>query len=164
MNELLEQVHKCVKCGTCMAQCPVYIETLEEPLVARGKISLIENLGDGEGDYNKRLSKILSQCLLCGTCAENCPNGVPADEIIRDARSLLVKERGLSLPKKAIFQHLLDSTYLMPMLLMPSYPGTLLEAACRAAVRRRRPRSSTASADTQNRPLMDTPKPATTGR
>ena len=117
MNELLEQVHKCVKCGTCMAQCPVYIETLEEPLVARGKISLIENIGDGEGDYNKRFSKILSQCLLCGTCAENCPNGVPADEIIRDVRSLLVKEKGLSLPKRAIFQHLLDSTYLMPMLL-----------------------------------------------
>jgi glycolate oxidase iron-sulfur subunit len=117
MDELLEQVHKCVKCGTCMAQCPVYIETLEEPLVARGKISLIENLGDGEGDYNKRFSKILSQCLLCGTCAENCPNGVSADEIIRDVRSLLVKEKGLSLPKRAIFQHLLDSTYLMPMLL-----------------------------------------------
>jgi glycolate oxidase iron-sulfur subunit len=117
MNELMEQVHKCVKCGACMGQCPVYVETLEEPLVARGKISLIENIGDGEGDYNKRFSKILSQCLLCGTCSENCPNGVPADEIIRDVRSLLVKEKGLSLPKRAIFQHLLDSTYLMPMLL-----------------------------------------------
>ncbi len=117
MNEILEQAHKCVKCGTCMAQCPVYIETLEEPLVARGKISLIESLGDKDGDFSKRFSKILSQCLLCGTCTENCPNGVPADEIIREARSLLVKEKGLSLPKKAIFQYVLDSTYLMPLLL-----------------------------------------------
>lgn len=117
MNEVLEQAHKCVKCGTCMAQCPVYIETLEEPLVARGKISLIENVAEGEGEFSKRFSKILSQCLLCGTCAENCPNGVPADDIIRQARSLLVNDRGLSLPKKAIFQYLLDSTYLMPMLL-----------------------------------------------
>ena len=117
MNEVLEQAHKCVKCGTCMAQCPVYLETLEEPLVARGKISLIENVVEGDGDFNKRFSKILSQCLLCGTCAENCPNEVPADEIIRQARSLLVNDKGLSLPKKAIFQYLLDSTYLMPMLL-----------------------------------------------
>lgn len=117
MNEVLEQAHKCVKCGTCMAQCPVYIETLEEPLVARGKISLIENIGEGDGDFNKRFSKILSQCLLCGTCTENCPNGVPADDIIRQARSLLVNDKGLSLPKKAIFQYLLDSTHLMPMLL-----------------------------------------------
>jgi len=38
-----------VKCGTCMAQCPVYAETLEEPLVARGKISLIENVAEGTG-------------------------------------------------------------------------------------------------------------------
>ncbi len=117
MKELLEQAHKCVKCGTCMAQCPVYIETLEEPLVARGKISLIENVAEGDGEFNKRFSKILSQCLLCGTCAENCPNGVPADDIIRQARSLLVNDKGLPLPKKAIFQYLLDSTYLMPMLL-----------------------------------------------
>ena len=117
MNEVLEQAHKCVKCGTCMAQCPVYIETLEEPLVARGKISLIENIGEGDGDFNKRFSKILSQCLLCGTCTENCPNGVPADDIIRQARSLLVNDKGLSLPKKAIFQYLLDSKHLMPMLL-----------------------------------------------
>ena len=118
MNEVLEQVHKCVKCGTCMAQCPVYIETLEEPLVARGKISLIENIGDGEGDFNKRFSKILSQCLLCGTCTENCPNGVPADEIIRDVRSLLVKEKGLSLPKKSDLSNTFSTArYLMPMLL-----------------------------------------------
>ena len=117
MDEVLEQAHKCVKCGTCMAQCPVYIETLEEPLVARGKISLIENVAEGDGEFNKRFSKILSQCLLCGTCTENCPNGVPADDIIRQARSLLVNDKGLSLPKKAIFQYLLDSTYLMPMLL-----------------------------------------------
>jgi glycolate oxidase iron-sulfur subunit len=117
LNEVLEQAHKCVKCGTCMAQCPVYIETLEEPLVARGKISLIENVGEGDGAFNKRFAGILSQCLLCGTCAENCPNGVPADEIIRQARSLLVDDRGLPLPKKAIFQYLLDSRYLMPLLL-----------------------------------------------
>ena len=117
MNEVLEQAHKCVKCGTCMAQCPVYIETLEETLVARGKISLIENIGEGDGDFNKRFSKILSQCLLCGTCTENCPNGVPADDIIRQARSLLATDIGLSLPKKAIFQYLLDSKHLMPMLL-----------------------------------------------
>jgi glycolate oxidase iron-sulfur subunit len=85
--------------------------------VARGKISLIENIGEGDGDFNKRFSKILSQCLLCGTCTENCPNGVPADDIIRQARSLLVNDKGLSLPKKAIFQYLLDSKHLMPMLL-----------------------------------------------
>jgi len=117
LTEVLEEARRCVKCGNCLAQCPVYLETLEEPLAARGKMSLIEAVGEGDNEFNKRLGKILSQCLLCGTCAENCPNGVRADEIIRQARSLLVEEKGLSLPKKAIFQYLLDSDSLLDLLL-----------------------------------------------
>jgi len=117
MTEVLEEARQCVKCGNCMAQCPIYLETLEEPLVARGKLGLIEAVGEEESEFTRRFNKILSQCLLCGTCAENCPNGVRADEIIREARSLLVKERGLSLPKKAFFKYLLDSEHLMDLIL-----------------------------------------------
>ena len=115
LPELLEQTRQCMKCGNCMGECPVYQETLEEPLVARGKLGLIESLGDGDIELNQRVGKILAQCLLCGTCAENCPNGVRADEIIRDARALLVDEKGLSLTKKAIFR-LLETEHLLPML------------------------------------------------
>jgi glycolate oxidase iron-sulfur subunit len=117
LPEIAEEARQCVKCGTCMAQCPVYVETLEEPLVARGKLGLIQAAGEGESDFNKRLSDVLSRCLLCGTCSENCPNGIRADELIHEARSHLVKEKGLSLPKKAIFSHLLNSDHLMPLLL-----------------------------------------------
>lgn len=115
LPEVLEQARQCIKCGNCMGGCPVYQETHEEPLVARGKLGLIEALGEGDAEFNKKVGKILSQCLLCGTCAENCPNGVKADDIIREARALLVDEKGLSLTKKAIFG-LLDSGRLMPML------------------------------------------------
>lgn len=115
--DVLEEARKCVKCGNCMAQCPVYLETLEEPLVARGKLGLIESLSGADEEFTKRFRQILSQCLLCGTCSENCPNGVRADETIREARSLLVEHKGLSLPKKAIFKYILDSKHLMPLLL-----------------------------------------------
>ncbi len=117
LPQVLEEARQCVKCGTCMAQCPVYLETLEEPLVARGKLGLIEAVAEEESEFTRRFHKILSQCLLCGTCSENCPNGIRADEIIREARSLLVKEKGLSLPKKAIFKYLLDSEHLMDLIL-----------------------------------------------
>ncbi len=117
LNELLEEAGRCVKCGNCLAQCPVYAETLEEPLSSRGKMALIESLREQNLNFSERFSKILSQCLLCGTCTENCPNGVSADEIIREARSFLVKEKGLSLPKKAIFKYLLNSDHLMPWLI-----------------------------------------------
>jgi len=116
LPKIRDAAQECVKCGTCMAQCPIYQETLEEPLVARGKLGLIESLNEGDG-LSKRFSKIMGQCLLCGTCAENCPNGIRADEIIREVRSLLVKEKGLPLPKKAIFRHLLESKRLLPRLL-----------------------------------------------
>jgi glycolate oxidase iron-sulfur subunit len=117
LPEVLSAARDCVKCGTCMGQCPVYVETREEPLVARGKLGLIEAVGQGDSEFNKRLEKILSQCLLCGTCTENCPNGVRADEIIREARALLAREKGLPFSKKTIFKHLLDSQHLMPWLL-----------------------------------------------
>ncbi len=117
MNEVQEEARRCVKCGNCLSQCPVYLETLEEPLAARGKMALVEALKEDDPEYTKRFSKILSQCLLCGTCTENCPNGVSGDEIIREARSLLVKGKGLSLPKKAIFKYFLDSEHLMNLAL-----------------------------------------------
>jgi glycolate oxidase iron-sulfur subunit len=117
LTQVVDEARQCMKCGNCMAQCPVYLETLEEPLVARGKLGLIEGVCEEEGDFSKRFNKILSQCLLCGTCAENCPNGVRADEIIREARSLLIKEKGLSLPQKAIFKYLLDSEHFMDLFL-----------------------------------------------
>ncbi len=100
MSEVQKEARRCVKCGNCLSQCPVYLETLEEPLAARGKMALVEALQEDDPEYTKRFSKILSQCLLCGTCTENCPNGVNGDEIIREARSLLVKGKGLSLPKR----------------------------------------------------------------
>jgi glycolate oxidase iron-sulfur subunit len=117
LNEVQEKAQRCVKCGNCLAQCPVYLETLEEPLAARGKMALVESIKENDPEYTKRYYKILSQCLLCGTCAENCPNGVCGDEIIREARALLVKEKGLTLPKKAIFKYFLDTEHLMPLLL-----------------------------------------------
>jgi glycolate oxidase iron-sulfur subunit len=80
-------------------------------------MALVESLKEDDPEYTKRYYKILSQCLLCGTCAENCPNGVCGDEIIREARALLVGKKGLTLPKKAIFKYFLDTDRLMPLLL-----------------------------------------------
>jgi len=117
MTEVQEEARRCVKCGNCLAECPVYLETLEEPLAARGKMALVESLKEGDPEYTKRYYQILSQCLLCGACTENCPNGVCGDEIIRDARALLVKEKGLTLPKKAIFKYFLETDRLMPLVL-----------------------------------------------
>ena len=38
------QLDRCVRCGTCMAVCPVYDVMRQEGAVARGKLGLIRAL------------------------------------------------------------------------------------------------------------------------
>jgi glycolate oxidase iron-sulfur subunit len=91
----------------CQAVCPVFAETMNEGDVARGKIALLENLShemikDPEGVQEK-----LNMCLLCGSCAANCPSGVKVLDIFLKARVIVNTYMGLPAVKKAIFQGLL---------------------------------------------------------
>jgi glycolate oxidase iron-sulfur subunit len=121
---LKDIAEKCVRCGICQSVCPVFAEIQKEAAVARGKVSLIRSLlSEGIG-YSDRLSTYLLQCLGCGACTENCPNGVRPDELILAIRALMVEKKGLSLPKRLIFRQILNSVYLLPMLLKT---GSLLQ-------------------------------------
>jgi len=107
LQELDDQMVTCMKCGLCQAVCPVFSETMKEGDVARGKIALLENLAheliaDAEGVQEK-----LNKCLLCGSCAANCPSGVKVLDIFLKARVIVNTYMGLSATKKAIFKGLL---------------------------------------------------------
>ena len=107
LHELDDQMVACMKCGMCQAVCPVFSETMKEGDVARGKIALLENLShemiaDAEGVQDK-----LNKCLLCGSCAANCPSGVKVLDIFLKARVIVNTYMGLSATKKAIFKGLL---------------------------------------------------------
>jgi len=83
------QTYSCTRCAVCAAVCPTYLSTGEEPLSARGRLSLIEAVLDGRQDLSRGLSQHLSQCLLCGACADACPAGINIPEIILAARECL---------------------------------------------------------------------------
>lgn len=107
LQELDDQMVTCMKCGMCQAVCPVFAETMREGDVARGKIALLENLAhemiaDAQGVQDK-----LNMCLLCGSCAANCPSGVKVLDIFLKARVIVNTYMGLSPTKKAIFKGLL---------------------------------------------------------
>jgi glycolate oxidase iron-sulfur subunit len=107
VKELEDQLVICIRCGMCQSVCPLFEQTRKESDVARGKLALLEGLmnnffSDPDG-VNQRLNK----CLLCGSCAANCPSGVNAVEIFVKARAILTKYKGLSPVKKLIFKKML---------------------------------------------------------
>jgi glycolate oxidase iron-sulfur subunit len=107
VRELEEQLVICIRCGTCQAVCPLFEQTRKEADVARGKLALLsglmENIFEDADGVNQRLNK----CLLCGSCAANCPSGVNVLEIFIKARAILTEYKGLSPVKRFIFKRML---------------------------------------------------------
>lgn len=107
MRELEDQLVVCMRCGMCQAACPVFEHTGREADVARGKLALLDGLmqemfSDPQGVYER-----LNRCLLCGSCAANCPSGVDVLEIFMKARAILTGYMGLSATKKILLRGML---------------------------------------------------------
>jgi glycolate oxidase iron-sulfur subunit len=109
LTELGKEASRCVKCGTCLADCPLYAETLSEATTARGKMSLVESLPLGDIQFTAKLNSLLTSCLVCNSCGESCPNKVKVEEIILEARKELSHHRGLPFAKKLLFRYFLTS-------------------------------------------------------
>jgi glycolate oxidase iron-sulfur subunit len=97
----------CMRCAFCQAVCPVYGATMKEADVARGKISLLENLAHEMIKDPLAVNEKLNRCLLCGSCQANCPSGVDIMDIFLRARSIVAGYLGLSPIKKIILRGLL---------------------------------------------------------
>jgi glycolate oxidase iron-sulfur subunit len=117
LRRLEEQLVICMRCGLCQAVCPLFAETGREADVARGKLALLDGLlqerfQDAQGVFER-----LDRCLLCGSCAANCPSGVKVLDIFIQARAILSGYLGLSPVKKAVFRGLLSNPQLFDRLL-----------------------------------------------
>ena len=107
MKELEDQLVVCMRCGLCQAVCPLFAETGREADVARGKLALLDGLLQEILQNPGGVQDHLSRCLLCGSCAANCPSGVKVLDIFIKGRAILAGYLGLSPLKKAVFRHLL---------------------------------------------------------
>ena len=107
MQDLEEQLVACMRCGLCQAVCPLFAETGREADVARGKLALLDGLAQEILQNPQGVLDHLNRCLLCGSCAANCPSGVKVLDIFIKGRAILAGYLGLSPLKKAVFRGLL---------------------------------------------------------
>jgi glycolate oxidase iron-sulfur subunit len=108
-----ENIYHCIKCGLCMAHCPVYKELLVESATPRGKVQLSRQLSEGNLELSEEVKNaFFSTCLLCGGCVANCPSGVHGDHLYAGVRWRAVQRYGLDWKKKAMFQ-LLATPWMM---------------------------------------------------
>jgi glycolate oxidase iron-sulfur subunit len=82
---------------------------------------------DPNGVYER-----LNKCLLCGSCATNCPSGVKALDIFIKARIILTGFMGLSPAKKLVLRGMLSHPGLFDRLLEwgSKFQGILTKPAC----------------------------------
>lgn len=85
-----DELYSCSRCGTCLAYCPIYKQTLDESLAPRGKMSLLEAISKGKIEYSDKISEKLFTCTACNICTSECPSGVKLDEMISTAKSDLI--------------------------------------------------------------------------
>jgi glycolate oxidase iron-sulfur subunit len=83
------------------------LETGQETLVARGKLALLSGHFSDLLPADKEIYHLLSNCLLCGACAENCASGVKADELIQKGRCLFMEKVGPSKWKRFLTREIL---------------------------------------------------------
>ncbi len=107
VKELEDQLVTCIRCGMCQSVCPLFEQTRKEADVARGKLALLTGLMENMFTDPDGVNERLNRCLLCGSCASNCPSGVNVVEIFIKARAILAEYKGLSPAKKLIFRQLL---------------------------------------------------------
>ena len=114
----IASLFKCNKCGSCTSVCPLYQNTVNEGMAARGKLALLEAVADGRLEAGEAVRAKLDDCLLCGACATNCPSFVPTTDLFLEARAGLAKDLGLPLPIRLLLRALA-----MPGALAAGTPG-----------------------------------------
>ena len=92
MNDL-SATDRCVKCGLCLPYCPTFTLTGNEADSPRGRISLMQAIGQPDVQYTAGLFRHLDQCLQCGACEAMCPSRVPFGRLMDTTRVAIEPHR-----------------------------------------------------------------------
>ena len=90
IQDHIEDIIKCTRCGRCRALCPIHDELGWESTNARGRMLLARALAEGEKPSQAMLKSFYT-CLTCSMCTSTCPSGAKPDEVMEAARSDMIR-------------------------------------------------------------------------
>ncbi len=99
----------CIKCGRCLAVCPVYKATGQERFSPRGKNSLIKLFQDQLLPPSSLFHGTLSACILCGQCTERCVLSINTPDRIHKLRTSFWPQQKRHLYRAWLAEQLLAS-------------------------------------------------------
>jgi glycolate oxidase iron-sulfur subunit len=79
-------IDDCVHCGFCLPTCPTYALWGEEMDSPRGRIYLMDLVGQGDAPIDDTLVAHFDTCLGCMACVTACPSGVQYDKLLESMR------------------------------------------------------------------------------
>ena len=93
--DLEKELARCSRCGACRTVCPVFGESLNEAMVARGRIELLRAFLAGRLRPTRQLAQYLNSCVKCLRCASVCPSRVEFARIAEAVRDRISSEVGV---------------------------------------------------------------------
>ncbi len=94
MDDILSEVSQCIKCGRCLAVCPVYQASGQERLVTRGKLTLIAAFLNKEIPISDAFKETIDACLMCNQCKQACIFNLEVPKIIQNIKKIIWKQKG----------------------------------------------------------------------
>lgn len=91
IQDHIEDIIKCTRCGRCRAICPINEELGWESTNARGRMLLARALAEGEKPSHA-MKRSFYTCLTCSMCTSTCPSGAKPDEVVEDARREMIAQ------------------------------------------------------------------------
>ncbi len=93
----------CIKCGKCIPTCTIHQINPDEVTSPRGFLELLGAYKRGELELDKNAKDIFESCFLCTNCVDVCPNDLPVDMLIEQARNEIRQKFGIVWYKKLAF-------------------------------------------------------------
>ncbi len=94
MRTLEDSVAYCNRCGMCSSSCPTYQLTQQETFSPRGRNQALRLVLEGKlhpRRQHKELEPLVTSCMLCGKCTQNCPGQIPtAEHVLELGRRLKI--------------------------------------------------------------------------